>query len=924
VNRSREHAVQTSEERDPPPLTWYEAFLAESTRLDPSFAMPDDTEADSDPSTRLARLNRAAFDAGHTALCLSGGGIRSASFAVGVLQALAQRGLIRGFDYLSTVSGGGFAGAWLSTWLHRAGAGPAGTPPDQAHAALRLFEGAAGSPGSPSSSGSPGSAAAAVEPWPVTRLRSSTRYLSPATGFFSADSWGLVATLLRNTLLNWAVLLPLLAAAMLVPRFQFALLHLLEQEANSAQSLWTAVDFQALVVATVAFTVAIVHVMANLPSFGNRGQSERQFLAGCLLPLTVGTLALTFYWGSWAELDIDLAQFTAGGALVSLVICAGTGLVAGSRPFRPRTWLAAAVSGAVGALVYWQLLETLFNYDDLSRVYVTFAFPLVMVTLLLQAVVFVGLAGREMVAADLEWWSRAAAWLLIVAAGWLIVCGVAFGVPFLFGRLLGWLPHAIHAVGGAAALAGGLMSWLLRPSAEGAAPSWQRRVMLALAAPVSVVLIVGGVAALNDRLVRALTRIGDNGTFMAPFQRWPICQPAQEAEYSHYRCHPADGGFGETAVLFAALLAIGYLTSRLVPVNKFSLHDMYHHRLTRAYLGASRHGRTPNAFTGFDPDDDVEFAALAEQRPFHIVNTTLNTRLDPRLGQRETRAFSFSLSPLHAGSHVLGAYRPSAEYAYNPLRKRGITLGTAVTVSGAAASPQMGEYTSPALAFLLTVFNARLGVWLGNPGPAGRSTWRRRDPKAAFAPLLREMLGWTTEANPYVFLSDGGHFDNLGLWEMVLRRVRHIVIVDSGCDPEYRFEDLATAVRRARVDHGAEIIFDAEAMNALRDEPLKPHAVTGTIRYVESPGEAGTVVYIKPGLSNDEPVDVVTYRKAHPAFPHESTANQWFTEAQFESYRALGFHSVQAALADTSEAGLGRLAESLRARAAETSPPGHT
>ena len=234
---------------------------------------------------------------------------------------------------------------------------------------------------------------------------------------------------------------------------------------------------------------------------------------------------------------------------------------------------------------------------------------------------------------------------------------------------------------------------------------------------------------------------------------------------------------------------------------------------------------------------------------------------------------------------------------------------------GAAASPQMGEFTSPALAFLLALFNARLGVWLGNPGEAGRDTWWRRDPVAGIAPIIRETLGWTTDANPYVFLSDGGHFDNLGVWEMLLRRVRYIVVVDSGCDPDYSFADLAAAVRRARVDHGAEITFDANALHALRDDAIKPHVVTGTIKYGDAPdGQLGSIVYIKPGLSNDEPVDVVTYRKAHPAFPHESTANQWFTDAQFESYRALGFHSVQAALADDSEHGLGRLSARLLTR----------
>jgi len=895
------------------PQTWPDAFLDECRRLNPSFTVPDVPDPGS-AAERLTRLNRAAFDEGRAALCLSGGGIRSASFSIGVLQGLAQRGLLHGFDYLSTVSGGGFAGGWLSAWLHRAGgaaSSAAGEPArvEQALArdALHQFQGLHEVDG-------------AVEPWPVSRLRSYTRYLSPQTGFFSADFWGLVATMLRNTLLNWAVLLPLLGAAMLVPRFQFAMIHLLEQEENSVVTLLGAVDFWALAVALVCYGVALIHIVLNLPSYGDRGSSERQFLAWCLLPMSIGTLALTYYWATWGQFELNLSQYAIGGAAGNVLIWVVTGVLTGKRPIRPRTWAAAAFAGAVGSLAYYTILNGLFSYDDLSRTYVTFAFPLVMSALLLQGVVFVGFAGREMTAADLEWWSRAAAWIMIVAVGWLAVCGVAFGVPLLFDRLLGWVPGAIHAVGGTAAALGAITSWLLRPREEGAAASWPRKLALALVAPMAVVLIVGGVATLDRRLVVTLTTLGHEEQFLAGFQKWPICKEAEEANYAAHRCHPADGGFGETALVFAGLLLIGLITSKLVPANKFSLHHMYHHRLTRAYLGASRHERRPNAFTGFDNADDVEFAALANQRPLHIVNTTLNMKLDPKLGRHESCALSFTFSPLHAGSHALDAYRPSAEFAYNPLAKRGITLGSAITISGAAASPQMGEFTSPTLAFLLAIFNARLGVWLGNPGEVGRETWRARDPKAGIAPILREMLGWTTDANPYVFLSDGGHFDNLGLWEMVLRRVRHIVIVDGGCDPEYRFEDLATAVRRARIDHGAEIAFDPVAMNALRDDPVKPHVMTGTIKYVDMPqGTVGTIVYIKPGLSNDEPVDVVTYKKGHPEFPHESTANQWFTEAQFESYRALGFHSVQSALADRSEHGLGTLMPRLLARQGNTS-----
>jgi hypothetical protein len=240
-----------------------------------------------------------------------------------------------------------------------------------------------------------------------------------------------------------------------------------------------------------------------------------------------------------------------------------------------------------------------------------------------------------------------------------------------------------------------------------------------------------------------------------------------------------------------------------------------------------------------------------------------------------------------------------------------------VTISGAAASPQMGDLTTPSLAFLLTLLNARLGVWLGNPGASGEHTWRSSEPRMGTAPIRNEMLGTMTSRNPYVYLSDGGHFDNLGLWEMVLRRCRRIVIVDAGCDPEYQFDDLAIAVRKCRIDHGAEIDFDADAIARLRESPRVGHVVTGTVRYAERPEAIGTVVYIKPALTGDEPVDVVNYGRAHPEFPHEPTSNQWFTESQFESYRMLGLHSVEQAFADRSEQGLAAMAERIRRTQAE-------
>ena len=319
----------------------------------------------------------------------------------------------------------------------------------------------------------------------------------------------------------------------------------------------------------------------------------------------------------------------------------------------------------------------------------------------------------------------------------------------------------------------------------------------------------------------------------------------------------------------------------------------------------------------------------AVRRPILVVNMTLNKIGRASLAGLYRKAVSFTATSLHTGSASLG-YRSSAEYGSNPARgQRGISLGTAMTISGAAASPNMGTFSSPLLTFLLTMFNARLGAWLGNPAEA---QWRRGEPKHSLAPFLSEMLGRTTDDSPYVYLSDGGHFENLGLYEMVLRRCRYILVIDAGCDPVFTFHDLANAIRQVRIDMGVPIVFDRGigiGENAV-DRATRHYAVA-SIQYSAIDGrnaDDGMLVYIKPAVSGDEPVDVLTYRKARPLFPHEPTADQWFDEAQFESYRALGFHSVlQIPDPHTGPFHLAEFFAAARAdvfRARETAPEDHT
>src|SRR5207302_1870602 len=155
---------------------------------------------------------------------------------------------------------------------------------------------------------------------------------------------------------------------------------------------------------------------------------------------------------------------------------------------------------------------------------------------------------------------------------------------------------------------------------------------------------------------------------------------------------------------------------------------------------------------------------------------------------QERMAAPFTFSPLHSGSgsnaFPQGAFRPSYPL---PDRKPyggrlGLTLGTAMAISGAAVSPSMGYNSSPGVSFLMTLFNVRLGWWLGNPRTGNELYWYT-GPLMALRPLFMEMFGLTSETEPWVYLSDGGHFENLGLYEMVRRRCRMIVVSDAGCDP---------------------------------------------------------------------------------------------------------------------------------------------
>jgi hypothetical protein len=338
-------------------------------------------------------------------------------------------------------------------------------------------------------------------------------------------------------------------------------------------------------------------------------------------------------------------------------------------------------------------------------------------------------------------------------------------------------------------------------------------------------------------------------------------------------------------LLALACLAFSWIMAKFIDINKFSLQAMYRSRLIRAYLGASNAQPEINRFIGFDRTDNFSLKSLTPSlKPFHVVNMALNLVSGERLAWQQRRAASFTASPLHCGSEILG-YRSTNEYG----GPDGISLGTAIAISGAAASPNMGYHSSPAITFIMTLFNARLGSWLGNPK---RKSWRDSGPHSAFNSIIREALGRTDERSPYVYLSDGGHFENLGLYEMVRRRCRYIVVLDGGCDAKYTYEDLGNALRKIRID--MKIPIDFLPPHSSPGETPKVRCAVAEILYkeIDSTLENGYLVYIKPVVLAGDYSDVTAYKAANPAFPHEGTGNQWFNESQTESYRMLGVRSV--------------------------------
>ncbi len=882
---------------------------------------------------RSAREGRGEEDlkAPLVGLAFSGGGIRSATFNLGVLQALAKLGLLRKIDYLSTVSGGGYIGSWLTTWIHHKGL------PEVEKGLKGRIDG--------------------KEADEIHWLRDYSNYLTPRTGALSADRWAMIAIYLRNVLLNLAILVAGLTAVLLVPRLGV-----------SAYRAVANVDKDALSWALGLLLFGVIAIAVNLSLFGKlqiekslkeerkrwAGQAGVQWLV--VLPIFLAAwLGSAWLWAgtfsspAWLEsawlwfkkIPGEESGWMLGGGVIygvlwligwlTVRLTAGQASATGNPQFQTadqtarkersagrvrrayrwvqetgkyavRTgwswrWLvvSAGVAGSLGGLLLFGLTELLSSFKsqwENGAVLLAAAFgaPLVVVVFKLTAVLHIGLMGRSFPSGLREWWGRLGAWLFIYTLVWIGLFSISLFGPWLLLQIGVW-GGAILGSGWLASTVAGVLAGGGQRTGAGAARPWLER-----AVQVTPYVFVVGLLLVLSSGIHAYLAGGINwgvrdgfGNYLATL--YGSLEP-----------------LGPVVALFLVAVLIALALSRRVDINEFSMHNFYRNRLGRCYLGASDPDPRRHPFTGFDTKPGLPLAALGRENggirtvgPYPIINATLNMTKGEELAWQERKGASFVFTPLYCGfhggrEHKAGAAGVTKEWyrrtdCYGGKETGGVGIGTAMAISGAAASPNMGYHTSAALAFLMTMFNVRLGWWMGNPQYEKPS--EKAGPPWGLPYLGKELFASTGLGSDYVYLSDGGHFENLGIYELVRRRCHLIIACDAEEDAEMKFGGLGNAIQKCRADFGVDIEIDVKPIQKGKTERYgRAHFALGDIRYskVFPNVKDGKLLYIKSSLTKDIPAGVLSYAEQHKEFPHQTTADQWFDESQFESYRRLGEH----------------------------------
>ena len=754
-----------------------------------------------------------------TGLALSGGGIRSASFGLGALQALHVSSGIEGIDYLSTVSGGGYIGCSLTAATQESAAGQ-NTPGNEKTAETQTTK----------------------DKFPFTNtenyddtdsvrhIRDYSNYLIPHGALDVVTALGIIG---RGLVANVLIILPVLLFFV----WFTLLIHPTVESLGEPRFLgWNLKD----VLAPLGLPVS--HPFWKLPGFW--------FTA----ILAVVNIVFLVFWAFFKS--ISVSQFWQHGF---------------ARRRRPGH--SAELRG--GLVTVSQVL---------------FFVTVTMAWLETQPFILSAMVGcvPDLTAGAAPCASAAFSDAAIgrILSGW-------FGTvtPWLapIGAVFAVFSKYLNDIVGLAARDSRWRAWLKK--------------ILALAALWFAAIIIPSFLWL---LYLQFTHVGlstSDGRF--PFAPGWLMSLAQAA--------PLQGlwqkaGMTLTAGFYIDVFIVTLLVAMFINPNATSLYRLYRDRLSKAFLfnpdpqRRDKHGD----LQAYEPKlHEIETNLC----PYPIVNAALNLEGSPYANKRGRNADFFVFTPEYTGSDATGYI--GTQQIEN--EESALDLGTAMGISAAAVSSNMGSATLKPISFTLAFLNVRLGYWLRNPRQiTGDRPWYRRLFDIRSFLLFKEMFGRINERSPTIYLTDGGHIENLGVYSLMKRRCNIIIAVDAEADPRMSFHTLLKLERYARIDLGVtlnlpwqEISKQALDLDKAFDEARKqgssvppspgPHCAACEIEY--GPKEKkGILLYVKASLSGDEADYILDYKRRNRDFPHETTSDQFFGEEQLEAYRALGFHIMKGLL----------------------------
>jgi len=801
-------------------------------------------------------------------LALSGGGIRSATFCLGFLQALATRGRLRDIDIVSSVSGGGYAAAFLG----RLFTSLSDDVPDKA----KWVEGVLGNAASPE----------------IGWLRQNAQYL---LGRGRHDTQYNIALVLRN----------LVSVHLWIGMLLFGIFGVIR---------WLALDCSAIAPAVVPCDMAS--------------------------PVLPGLIRTVWWW-----LPVVMLGF---GVLPPTI---AYWLNLGERPRRDWTrWLPLVVwLVAIGCAIQGLRLPAVAPWSAAAIV-----------------VLLVAWAQQEVVQWRLPPRPRRRA-----ADG----KRVGDGSPATIVR--NRLTHLLSVTlfGFAVTVLWVAIDSAAEYASEHAIPFGWTVIVLA---PFLPLLRWGAVSRLKNRPALAPEGL----RFQIPLGAFSFLLLFALVTFLDTLAHLVFLGSHRVAVwcVVTALLVSAVVGVTRAFLNLSSLQEAFAQKLVRTFLGASNDARVhpvgadvPVPVSTAHMEDDIQFDDYHPERaggPLHLVGTCVNNTVDPLSGSqlRDDKGMPMCAGPfgLSVGRrfHALWAARtphtpgrltpvtpiqldpdPHAFHVLarsddKPAMVERLRLGQWMAISGAAYTTGTGRSTRLAQSLLLGLLNVRIGYWWNSGIPAGRrpgryppSLWQRLKtlPSTIFhmqSSLLNEWRAYFPgPARRLWYLSDGGHFDNTGLYELIRRRIPIMIAVDASHDSAYTFDDLALVTRQVRIDFGATITWlepadirnlfnpgqppapnglprwlanhiNANAIGAFGDIGRKgPRgAALARVSYKDDPDRSSWLLLIKPCLLPNPPTDLKSYAAAHGAFPNQSTLDQFFDDNQWEAYRMLGLCAGQGVL----------------------------